>query len=314
MIGYAIRRLLLAIPTWVFVGVMAFLIIQLTPGDPAAVMLGADISVAGIETVRQRLGLDKPLWIRLQKWLLGVFQGDLGESFFLGRPVLVAVWERLPVTFVLTVCALSIAVLFGVPLGIIAALYSNTLWDTVVMSISVVGLSVPEFVMGLGLMYVFAVILKWLPTGGYVSFFKDFPQAILHMLLPAFSLGIIQVAQIARMTRAAMLEVLNADFVQTARAKGLPEIRVIWIHALRNALLPVITIIGLAFALLMGGAFITEAVFRLPGLGSLIIPAVKRRDYPIVQGTLLIVATLVLLINLIIDFVYAYLNPKIKYA
>lgn len=313
MVAYIVRRLAGLIPTWLLVGLMAFLIIHLTPGDPAAVILGQEATLTGLETVRQRLGLDKPLLNQLQDWYLGVFRGDLGESYFLGRPVAVAIVERLPVTFALTLCAMLVAVLIGLPFGIAAALHPNTLRDTVAMGVSLLGLSIPEFLMGLGLMYVFAVVLRWLPTGGYVAFTSDFPRALLHMVMPAFSLGFIQSALIARITRSAMLEVLTSDFVRTARAKGLAESAVVWKHTLRNAMLPIVTVIGLSFALLLGGAFITEVVFRLPGIGSLVISAVKRRDYPVVQGVLLVVSTIVLLSNLVVDLAYAYLDPRIKY-
>ncbi len=313
MIAYVFRRLVGLIPAWLFVGLMSFLIIQLTPGDPAAVILGQEATLTGVETVRQRLGLDKPLGQRLQEWYFGLFRGDLGESYFLGRPVAVAIVERLPVTFALTLSAMVVAVVIGVPLGIVAALHPNTLRDTALMGVSLVGLSIPEFMMGLGLMYVFAVVLRWLPTGGYIPFTADFPRALVHMAMPAFSLGFIQSALIARMTRSAMIEVLASDFVRTGRAKGLRESRVVWTHALRNAMLPIVTVIGLAFALLLGGAFITETVFRLPGVGSLVIAAVKRRDYPVVQGVLLVVSSIVLLANLVVDVAYAYLDPRIKY-
>lgn len=313
MISYIFRRLLGLFPTWLLVGLMAFLIIHLTPGDPAAVMLGQEATLKGLEVVRHRLGLDKPLIVQLGKWYAGVFRGDLGDSFFLGRPVAVAIWERVPVTFALAFCAMLIAVCIGLPLGIWASLRPNTVWDTFAMGISLLGLSIPEFLMGLGLVYVFAVVLDWLPSGGYVAFSSDFVDALLHILMPAFSLGFMQSALIARMTRSAMLEVLTSDFVRTARAKGLNERVVVWKHALRNALLPVVTVIGLSFALLLGGAFITEVVFRLPGIGSLVIAAVKRRDYPVVQGVLLVVSTAVLLVNLFVDIAYAYLDPRIKY-
>lgn len=313
MIAYTVRRLAALVPTWTLVGLMTFLIIHLTPGDPAGVMLGAEATHAGVEAVRQRLGLDKPLWSRLKDWYLGVLQGDLGDSFFLGRPVATAIWERVPVTFALTTCAMFVAVLVGLPMGVMAALHPNTLRDTAVTGLSLVGLSIPEFVLGLGMMYILGVQLRWLPTGGYVAFTQSFPEALVRMVMPALSLGLIQAALIARMTRSAMLEALASDFVRTARAKGLSQLNTVWHHALRNALLPVVTVIGVAFALLLGGAFITEVVFRLPGMGSLAVAAVKRRDYPVVQGVLLVVATAVMLVNLVVDLAYAYLDPRIKY-
>ena len=313
MVAYSLRRILAFIPSGLLVGLMAFLVIQLTPGDPAAVMLGADVTHEGVEAVRHRLGLDKPFLIRLLNWYLGLFRGDLGQSFFLGRSVSEAIWQRVPVTLALTLSAMTIALLLGLPLGVFAALHPNSWLDIFSTGVSLLGLCIPEFIMGLALMYIFAVRLRWLPTGGYVAFTEALPQALRHMVLPAISLGTIHAALITRMTRSAMLEALTNDFILTARAKGLREARIVWRHALRNALLPIITVVGLSFALLSGGAFITEVVFRLPGMGSLTIAAVKRRDYPVVQGVLLVIAFAVLFINLIVDLAYALLDPRIKY-
>jgi len=292
---------------------MAFVIIRLTPGDPAAMMLGQDVSAEGLQAVKERLGLDKPLLIQLINWLTNALQGNLGESFFLGQPVSEAIWDRLPVTFSLALSSVIVALLIGFPLGMLAALRCNSLVDAATMGISLLGLSIPEFLLGLGLIHVFSVRLHWLPVGGYVSFTKDFVGWLRHMLMPAFTLGFMQAALIARMTRSSMLEVLLNDYIQVARSKGLKERKVIWKHALRNAALPIVATVGLVFVLLLGGAFITESVFRLPGVGNLVISAVQRRDYPIIQGSLLFIATAVLLINLVIDLLYAYLDPRIRY-
>ena len=263
--------------------------------------------------MRERLGLNEPMIAQLGDWFKGVLRGDLGDSYFLGRSVTQAIGERIPVTVALALCSMLVAVCIGFPLGIWAAIQPNTLRDTAAMGIALFGLSIPEFLMGLGLMFVFAVTLGWLPSGGYVAFTQDFSSALMHIVMPAFSLGFIQSALIARMTRSAMIESLTSDYVRTARAKGANERIIVWKHAFRNAALPIVTVVGLSFALLLGGAFITEVVFRLPGVGSLVISAVKRRDYPVVQGVLLVISTIVLLTNLFIDLTYAYLDPRVKY-
>ncbi len=302
------------IPVWLCVATLSFLIIHLTPGDPAALMLGQEaVSQEGLQAVRERLGLDRSLLAQLGQFLAGAARGDLGESFFLGQPVSNAILSRLPVTFALASASLVVAVLIGVPLGILASLKPGSPCDALIMTISIAGLSTPAFLLGLGLIYIFSVTLGWLPVGRYVPFSSDFIGGLRHIVLPAFSLGFMNAALIARMTRSSMLEVLLDDYVRTARSKGIAEPIVIYKHAFRNAALPIATTVGLVFALLLGGAFITEAVFTLPGIGTLIVSAVKRRDYPVVQGGLLFLATAVLLINMVVDLLYTYLDPRIKY-
>lgn len=314
MIKYVLQRLLGIIPTWILIGLMAFAVVHSTPGDPAAVMLGQEGATGGgIEEMRHQLGLDRPITVQLGRWLAGIFKGDLGYSFFLGRPVTQALLERLPITASLSLCAIIVAIAIGIPLGMLASLHANTFIDTGAMAIALLGLSSPEFLTGLVLIFLFAVGLNWLPVGGYMSFTHHFSLALKHMFMPAFTLGFIQAALLARITRASMLDILNSELVRTARSKGLNEGMVIWKHAFRNALLPIVTIIGMSFAMLLAGAFITEVVFVLPGMGNLIISAVKQRDYPIIQGGVLFIGSIVLLMNLLVDLLYAYIDPRITY-
>jgi len=291
------------------------LMIHLAPGDPAAVMVGGDVAIGSeeLEAVHHRLGLDRPLGIQMAKWVIGVLKGDLGYSFFLATPVISALFDRLPVTTSLSLCAIIFAVLLGIPLGVVASLRPNTLIDTATMTVALLGVSSPGFLTGLALVFFFGVRLHWLPVGGYESFTRNFPLALRHILMPAFSLGIAQAALIARITRASMLDVLSSEYVRTARSKGMTEQSVIWKHAFRNSLLPIVTVVGMSFAALLAGSFIIEAVFVLPGVGNLIISAVKQRDYPVVQGGVLFVASIVLLGNLLVDCSYLYIDPRVTY-
>jgi peptide/nickel transport system permease protein len=313
VLAYLVRRLLALIPTWLAIGVLAFLIINLAPGDPTATLMGTE-SVENVALLRERLGLDRPLLERLGLWVLGMLRGDLGDSFFLGRSVVRAIGERLPVTLSLAFWGMMMSMLIGVPMGLMASLRPNGLRDTAVMGFSLLGLSIPEFFLGLILMMVFAISLRVLPVGEYRPLSQGLIPWLRHLILPSLSLGLIWAAYVARITRSSMLEVLNQEYILTARAKGLRESQVVWKHAFRNAILPVVTVLGMIFALLLSGAFITEYLFRLPGAGSLIIAAVKRRDYPVVQGGLLIFSTSILIINLVVDVLYAYIDPRIKYG
>lgn len=311
---YILQRLVLLIPLWVAVGVVSFVVVHATPGDPAATFLGQDALVESKEAIYRRLGLDKPLHIQFARWIFGAARGDLGESFFLGRSVTEAMVERIPVTVSLTLVALPVAILIGVTLGILAALRPNSWKDGLTTSVALFGLSVPEFVTGMLVIFLFSVRLRWFPVGGYQPLSAGVGVWLHHLLLPAISLGLLQTGLIARITRASMLQVLDSDYVRTARAKGLRERAVIVKHALRNAFISVITVIGLAFTMLLSGAFITETLFQLPGVGSLVVSAVLRRDYPVVQGALLMVSTVVLLVNILVDIAYSYLNPTIMYS
>jgi peptide/nickel transport system permease protein len=290
-----------------------FLLIHLIPGDPVAVMLGPDATPRQIAQVRSTYGLDLPLHLQLLIWYGRVLQGDLGESYFLGRTVLQAMLERLEPTMVLTVLALFVAVIIGIPAGVIAAAHPHSPWDRLLMAVALLGVCIPSFWLALNFIYLFAVQLKWLPAMGYIPLSQGLGRTLRYMLLPAVSLGFNQSALIARIARSCMLEVMRQDYIRTARAKGLAERVVIYIHALRNAMIPTVTVIGITFAILIGGAVVTEVVFNIPGLGRLIISAILRRDYPVVQGCVLFLTMTYVLINLCVDVIYVFIDPRIKY-
>ena len=313
MIAYTIRRLAVIVPILLAVSLLTFTIINLAPGDPLLSILGPDASPDARARVRKEMNLDDPFWIRYLNWIGDAVRGDLGTSIFLNQPVSVAIWNRFPVTLSLGIGALVVALAIGLPLGVIAALNPNGVVDTIVMIIALAGLSTPEFLLGLGLMYVFAVVLGWLPVGGFIPLTQDFVAGIRHLLMPSFTLGFIWAAYLARMTRANMVDILSNDYIKVARSKGLREYLVILKHALRNAIIPVTTATGFVIILIVAGAFITEIVFNISGIGSLVVNSVLKRDYPVVQGSMLFVASGVLLINLFVDLLYAYLDPRIKY-
>jgi peptide/nickel transport system permease protein len=292
---------------------VVFLLIHLIPGDPVSVMLGPDATPAQVEETRRALGLDRPLHEQLFLFYSRVLRGDLGRSYFLDRPVTTALWERAEPTLVLTVSALLVAVAIGVPSGIVAGAYPGSAWDRVLMAGALLGVCIPGFWLSLNFIYLFAVRLGWLPAAGYASLFVDPVATLRYMVLPAVSLGFNQSALIARIARSCMLEVLQQDYIRTARAKGLPQRLVVYVHAFRNALVPVVAVIGITMAILIGGAVVTEIVFNIPGLGRLIISAILRRDYPVVQGVVLVTATAYVLINLAVDVVYAFIDPRIRY-
>lgn len=314
MIRYVARRLVLLLPAWLIMGAVAFTLIRLIPGDPAAVLLGMEATPQATDDLRARMGLDRPVPVQFVLWLGRVGHGELGHSFFLGQPVLQAILGRLPVTLSLTAVALTVAVLIGIPIGIRAATRPNSPTDLGTMAAAVVGLSIPDFALGLGLVFLFAVALPWLPVSGYVPLSRSPGGFVSHLLLPALALGIPQAALIARITRSSMLETLSADYVRTARAKGLGEPAVVGGHAFRNTLTQVLTVVGNAAVVLLGGAFVVETVFNLPGLGNLVVMAVRRRDYPLVQGCLLMISTVVIVVNLVVDVLYAYVDPQIRYG
>ena len=310
---YLVRRLVAVLPVMAVVATVVFLLIHLIPGDPVSVMLGPDATPTQIEATRQSLGLNRPLWEQLIGFYGRVLTGDLGQSYFLDRPVSRALWERAEPTLVLMLCALMVAVAIGVPSGTIAAAHRGSAWDRGLMTVSLLGVCIPGFWLSLNFIYFFAVRLGWLPAAGYVSIFSDPAAALRYMVLPAFSLGFSQSALIARISRSCMLEVLQQDYIRTARAKGLSQGVVTWVHAFRNALVPVVTVIGITTAVLIGGAVVTEIVFNIPGLGRLIISAILRRDYPVVQGVVLVTAATYVLINLGVDLLYALIDPRIRY-
>lgn len=302
------------LPVLLVVATVGFFLIYLTPGDPAAVMLGPDATTDDLENLRRLMGLDKPLPVQLLRWYERTLRGDLGYSIFLRRPVLQAIIERLEPTVLLTMMSLAIAVAIGLPAGVVAAVRRNTWVDQASMGIALLGVSVPGFWLGLNLILFFSVYLGLFPVAGYVPLEESIAGAVRSLVLPAVTLGISASALIARMTRSSMLEVLGQEFIRTARAKGNHERRVIYGHALRNAMIPTVTVIGLAMGGLLAGAIVTETVFALPGVGRLVISSVLRRDYPVVQGILIFIASIYVLVNLLIDVLYVYLDPRVKYA
>jgi peptide/nickel transport system permease protein len=313
MLAEILSRLVATIPVMVVVAVAVFGLLHFTPGDPAVIIAGDYATVDDIARIRARLGLDQPFIAQVGIWFGQILRGDLGTSIFSGLPVTRLIGQRVEVTGLLTVYAMLISVGVGVPLGVVAAWKRGTLIDRVVMIVAVSGFSMPVFWLGFLLVYVFAISAGWLPVQGYVPVASGFWPAIEHLTLPALTLSVIYMALIARMTRASMLGVLGEDYIRTAFAKGLAPRQVLVRHALKNASLPVVTIIGIGFALLIGGAVVTESVFALPGLGRLTVDAILRRDYPVIQGVILIVSGVYVLINLVVDVLYVVLDPRIRY-
>jgi peptide/nickel transport system permease protein len=313
MVAEILRRLAATIPVMGVVAIAVFALLHLTPGDPAVIIAGDYATTDDIARIRTRLGLDKPFLTQVGIWLGQVLRGDLGTSIFSGLPVTRLIAQRTEVTLFLTLYAMLISIGVGVPLGIVAAWKQGSLLDRFVMILAVSGFSMPVFWLGFLLVYIFAISLAWLPVQGYVPLTSGLPAMLRHLTLPAVTLSVVYMALIARMTRASMLGVLGEDYIRTAFAKGLAPRGVLVRHALKNASLPVVTIIGLGFALLIGGAVVTESVFALPGLGRLTVDAIIRRDYPVIQGVILIVSGVYVLINLVIDVLYVVLDPRIRY-
>lgn len=313
MLAYIVRRLLVLVPITLLVAIIAFILIRVARGDPAAVLVGPGATELELAQMRRQLGLERPVAVQFLVWLSGVLQGDLGRSFFLGRDVGTAIIERMPATLQLTLLALFLSVILGLPAGVIAAVKHNTITDRLVMVAALIGVCMPVFWLGLLFIWVFAVHLRWFPSGGYVSVFQSFLQGLRYTLLPALSLGVLHAAFIARVTRSSMLEVLLQDYVRTARAKGQSERVVVSRHALRNAMIPTLTAIGLSFGALLSGVVIVETVFTYPGVGRLAVQAVQQRDYNVVQGALLVVAGILVLVNLLVDVTYCFFDPRIRY-
>ncbi|MCC7282331.1 MAG: ABC transporter permease [Acetobacteraceae bacterium] len=314
MLKYTGKRLLAALPVLLLVSAMSFAIVWIVPGDVAAEMAGPTATVEEVARLRERLGLDKPWIEQVVGWYSALARGDLGESILLRQGVAAAILERLPVTLSLTFIALAAALVIGVALGVLAAMRAGRAADQVSMGAALVGFSLPDFWLGLVLVWLFAVQLGWLPTGGYIPFAEDPLGWLRTLAMPAAALALTQVGLFARMTRAAMLEVLRQDYVRTARAKGLPARLVIGKHALLNALIPVVTVAGISMGVLLGGAVVIEQVFSLPGVGRLIVGAILRRDYPVIQGGLMLTATIFVLVNLAVDLLYALLDPRIRHG
>src|SRR4051812_36048358 len=312
MTTFLLRRIALIIPTLFFVSVLIFGLQQLPPGDPALAMAGEERGPAVIAFLREKYHLDQPLPVRYALWIEGVLRGDLGESIRIKRPVLELIKEKLPVTGQLALMALLIALAIGVPAGIIAAVKNNTAVDYGVTMAALWGLSIPNFWLGILLILFFSVELGWLPASGFVSPGESLKQNLLTLLMPAFVLGNAIAAVMMRHTRSAMLQVLSSDYIRTARAKGLGELRVILRHAFRNALVPVVTLGALEFGQLLSGAVLTEQVFTIPGFGKLIVDAVFNRDYAVVQGVVLFTAFAYIMLNLFADLAYVVLNPRLR--
>ncbi|MBL8691823.1 MAG: ABC transporter permease [Rhodospirillaceae bacterium] len=313
MLRYLVYRLLSAIPVLVVVSLVTFLIIFLVPGDPASEIAGPGASGDEIRRIREGLGLDRPFLEQMIAYYTRLAHGDLGQSILLNRGVAEAMVERAPVTLSLTAAGLFMAIFVGMTLGVAAAVRQNTVVDQTAMTIALLGLSVPDFWLGLVMIYLFAVSLGWLPTGGFVPIDQSFTGWLRSMAMPALALGLTQTGLIARITRATMLEVLRQDYVRTARAKGMPEWVVVGKHALTNTLIPVVTVIGLIVGILLGGSLVIEQVFSLPGVGRLIIGAILRRDFPVIQGGLLLTASIFVMVNICVDIAYAYLDPRVRY-
>jgi peptide/nickel transport system permease protein len=310
--SYLLQRLATIIPTLILVSMLVFGLQQLLPGDPAIVLAGEDRDPAAVEHLRQKLNLDRPLPVRYFLWVGGVVKGDLGESLRVQKPVVELILEKLPVTVQLASMAIVIAILIGVPAGIVSAVKKDTAWDYAANLFALWGLSTPNFWLGILFILLFAVQLGWLPASGYVSPFEDLKGNLAAMIMPAFVLGNAFAAVLMRHTRSAMLQVLSADYVRTARAKGLAERVVILKHALRNALIPVITLGALGFGELLGGTVLTETVFTIPGFGKLVVDAVFNRDYAVVQGVVLVTATAYISLNLLADLAYFLVNPRLR--
>jgi peptide/nickel transport system permease protein len=313
MIRYLASRLAGMVIVLLLVATLVFFLTRLAPGDPAAVMLGEQATTADIANLRATYGLDQPLPLQFAYWLKELAHGNLGQSIFLQRPVTQALAERTEPTFFLTLFSLAIAMAIGVPCGIVAAVWRGKPVDQAFSAFAMLGASIPSFWLGLILMQIFAVGMGLFPVAGYGDPGVPLSHRLHHLVLPSIVLGVVNSALILRFTRASMLDVLGEDHIRTARAKGASEARVVLHHALRNALIPVITVVGLTFALLIGGAIVTETVFGLPGVGNLVVSAVLRRDYPVIQGALLVIAALYVLINLAIDLLYLAIDPRVKY-
>jgi peptide/nickel transport system permease protein len=314
MLAYLIRRVLLAIPVMFVVAAGVFLLLYLTPGDPVSVILGPDASPQRIAELRQQLGLEQPVPIQLARWFGRLLHGDLGQSIYLNRPVNQTLLERAEPTLMLTFLATLFAILVGLPIGIVSAIRAGSWADFGAMLVALGGISMPSFWVGLNLIFVFAVVMGVLPVAGYQPLSKGLWENLRYLLLPAVTLGFAQAALLARMSRSLMLDVLREDYVRTARSKGVVERKVVLYHALRNAMVPLVTVMGLTFAILMGGAVITEQVFNIPGIGRLLVQSVLRRDYPMVQGIVLVIAFNYVVINLCVDILYGLFDPRVRHS
>lgn len=312
MLKYTLKRIGAMIPVMFIISVVVFLIIYLTPGDPASSMLGMEASADQIERLNESLGLNEPLPQRYLEWMDGVLTGDLGDSYFMHQPVTQAIAEHFGPTLSLAILAQLIALLIALPCGIFAALKHGSRTDAILRVVALLGVAIPGFLMALMLMWLFAVSLRVLPVAGYAPLSKGWLVHLRYLALPAISLGCVQAALLMRMTRASVIEAMQLDCVKTARAKGVSEVRVVLAHALRNAALPILTSVGYSFGALITGAVVTEAIFNIPGLGQLVTSSIERRDYPVIQGVLLVIALLNSVINLLVDLAYGAFDPRAR--
>ena len=313
MVSYILRRVLSTVPVMAIVALFVFSLLYIAPGDPAAVIAGDQASPADVERIRQGLGLDRPFLVQFGTWLWRILHGDLGTSIFTNLPVSALIAQRIEPTLSLMVLTLVLTILVAVPLGVVAAWKAGSWVDRSIMAFAVFAFSLPVFVVGYVLAYVFALQFDWLPVQGYTPLAEGFWPWLQNLILPALALGCVYIALIARITRASMLEVLHQDYIRTARAKGLDQRSILFVHALKNAAVPIITVIGIGIALLIGGAVVTESVFAIPGLGRLTIDAILRRDYPVIQGIVLLFSFLYVLVNLMVDVTYTLVDPRIRY-
>jgi peptide/nickel transport system permease protein len=308
-----LRRIAGAIPVVLLVTLITFGLMRLIPGDVSAALAGVSATPAEREQIRHNLGLDQPVQVQLVRWYSDLLRGDLGRSLFLGKPVATATFERLPVTLSISAYSLVLTLLLGLGSGILAAMRQNSWVDQAAMIFAMIGISLPNFWIGLMMIVLFSVHLGWLPTGGYIPIEQDFVGWLRTATMPAVSLALLQVGLLARITRSTMLEVLRQDYVRTARAKGLPHYLVIGKHALANAMIPIVTVVGIIVSLLISGSVVTETVFSVPGVGQLLTSAILNRDYPMIQGALLFVTLLVVGINIAMDIAYAWLDPRVRF-
>lgn len=312
MAAYILRRLILLIPVILVVGIVVFALIHLTPGDPAAVILGDSATPESLENLREQLGLNDSLPVQFLRWFGGVLTLDFGESIFIGEPVTRALLDRVQPTVLLTTYALIIQIAIGIPTGVISAVRHNSWVDRVVTVIAISGAATPTFFLGILMILLFAVRLRWLPSGGYVPLAEDPVAHFKSMIMPAFALGFSSAGLLARLVRSSMLDVLREDYVRTAFAKGLQGKAVVIGHALRNALIPALTVIGTSVGALLGGAVVTETVFTIPGMGRLVVQSIGRRDYPVIQGAVMAIAMTYVIVNLIVDILYVYIDPRVR--
>jgi peptide/nickel transport system permease protein len=310
---YIVKRILMSIPVMVLVAIIVFLLLYLVPGDAASIIAGNFARPEDVERIRQQMGLNEPFFVQFYKWVAGIAHGDLGNSIFYDIPVTTLMVQRLEPTLSLAFGTILVAVAIALPAGIIAAIYSGRLVDRSTMLFSVLGFSTPVFVVGYILIYTFSFKLRWFPIQGYVAVSEGFLLWLRSIALPCIALGLVFSALIARITRATMVEVLTQDFIRTAYAKGLSPFIIMVRHALRNAAVPIVTVIGVSFVMLVGGVVITESVFNIPGLGRLVVDAITQRDFPIIRAMLFVFSGVYLLINLIIDIVYTLIDPRIQY-